>query len=328
MDSSIETQSRQEELLRRSAKNPLLTARDWPYPVNTVFNPGAIRLPNGETLLLIRCEDRRGISHLTAARSKDGISDWRIDLEPTLAPDPISHPESVWGLEDPRVVWVEEMERYVVTYTTFSRGGPAVGMTTTRDFVTFDRRGVIMPPEDKDSALFPRRFDGRWLLIHRPVPTGGRAHIWASWSPDLRHWGDHSILLERRHGAWWDALKVGLAGPPIETPEGWLIMYHGVRTTASGALYRVGLALVDLENPLKVLLRGDEYVMSPETEYEQIGDVGGVVFPCGHTVGDDGDTLNVYYGAADTSVCLATGRISELLNWLKAHGRPGGLPFD
>ena len=184
-------------------------------------------------------------------------------------------------------------------------------MSTTRDFREFDRRGMIMPPEDKDSALFPRRFDGRWLLIHRPVPAAGRAHIWVSWSPDLRHWGDHSILLERRHGAWWDALKVGLAGPPIETAEGWLIMYHGVRTTASGALYRVGLALLDLENPLKVILRGDEYVMGPEEQYEMIGDVGGVVFPCGHTIGDDGDTVHFYYGAADTSVCVASGSLQR-----------------
>jgi predicted GH43/DUF377 family glycosyl hydrolase len=316
------------ELLRRHPGNPLLTARDWPYPVNTVFNPGAIRMPNGETVLLVRCEDRRGISHLTVARSNDGVTDWRIDPEPTLAPDAINYPEGVWGLEDPRIVWVHEMERFVITYTSFSRGGPGVGLSTTRDFREFDRRGLLMSPEDKDAALFPRRFDGRWLLIHRPVPAVGRAHIWVSWSPDLRHWGDHSILLERRHGAWWDALKVGLSGPPIETPEGWLMMYHGVRTTASGALYRIGLALLDLENPLKVVLRGDEYIMGPEEQYEMIGDVGGVVFPCGHTIADDGDTIHFYYGAADTSVCRASGSLTEMLTWLKAHGRPGGIPYD
>jgi len=319
---------RRAELFQRCRQNPILTAEEWPYSVNSAFNPAATKLPTGETLLLVRVEDRRGISHLTAARSDDGVSDWRIDPEPTLAPDPVNHPEEIWGIEDPRVVWVEELERYVLTYTSFSRGGPCVSMAMTQNFETFERKGVIMPPEDKDAALLPRRFNGRWGLIHRPVPSAGRANIWLSWSPDLRHWGDHTILLERRRGGWWDSQKVGLAGPPIETEEGWLILYHGVRLTASGSLYRVGVALLDLEDPRRVILRGDEWIFGPIEPYERVGDVDGVVFPCGHTVGEDGDTLNLYYGAADTSVCLAHASIRELLTWLKSHGRPGGLAHD
>jgi len=318
----------QSEFFRRCERNPILTAEHWPYCVNTVFNPGAVRLPNGETLLLVRVEGRSGLSHLTVARSFDGVTDWRIDSSPTLRPDPLNFPEEIWGIEDPRIVWVDELERYVITYTAFSRGGPCVSMAMTRDFHEFERKGVIMPPEDKDAALFPRRFNGRWALIHRPVPSAGRAHIWISWSPDLKHWADHSILLESRRGGWWDSHKVGLACPPIETSEGWLILYHGVKQTVSGSLYRVGLALLDLENPQKVILRSDEWVLGPTEPYERVGDVGGVVFPCGHTLGEDGDTLHLYYGAADTSVCLATAKISQLIDWLKRHGRPTGLAVD
>ena len=138
-----------------------------------------------------------------------------------------------------------------------------------------------MPPEDKDAALFPRRFDGRWAMIHRPSPLRGGAHMWLSYSPDLRHWGDHKLLIEARDGAWWDAGKIGLGPPPLETPQGWLVMYHGVRVTSDGPIYRVGLALLDLEDPGKLLHRTDTWVFGPEAPYEITGDVGRVVFPCG-----------------------------------------------
>jgi predicted GH43/DUF377 family glycosyl hydrolase len=126
--------------------------------------------------------------------------------------------------------------------------------------------------------------------------------------------------MEARWGAWWDANKIGLSPPPIETPEGWLVIYHGVRNTAAGSLYRVGLALFDLNNPAKCLKRGDEWVFAPEEDYERFGDVGYVVFPCGHTLGSDGDTLHIYYGAADSSIGLATSSVRSLLGWLKTHG--------
>jgi predicted GH43/DUF377 family glycosyl hydrolase len=315
-------------LFTRHEKNPILTAADWPYPINSVFNAGAARLPSGETLLLCRVEDRRGISHLTAARSQDGVSGWVIDPEPTLLPDPAHYPEEIWGIEDPRITWVPELKLYAVTYTSYSRGGPGVSLALTPDFRRFERYGVVMPPEDKDAALLPRRFGGHWIMLHRPVPASGGAHIWISVSPDLRHWGSHRILIEARRGAWWDAGKIGLAPPPIETPQGWLVIYHGVRHTAAGCLYRLGLALLDRDDPTRCLLRGDEWVFGPETAYERIGDVEHVVFPCGYTLGADGDTLNLYYGAADTSLALATGSVSQLLAWLRANGHPGGLARD
>ncbi len=309
-------------LLRRHPKNPILSATDWSYPMNTVFNAGATLLADGSTLLLCRVEDRRGHSHLCAARSANGINGWEIDPQPTLMPDPENYPEEIWGIEDPRITYLPDLDRYAVTYTSFSRGGPGVSLALTEDFRSFERVGDISPPWDKDAALLPRRFDGLWKLIHRPTTTGHGAHIWIASSPDLRHWGDHRLILEARKGSWWDANKIGLSPPPIETERGWLVLYHGVRVTAAGSIYRLGIALFDLENPAKCLLRGDEWIFSPEEAYELSGDVDDVVFPCGYTIQPDGDTLYLYYGAADTTLALATGSIRGMLNWLEEHGRP------
>nr|AQQ75139.1 hypothetical protein [uncultured bacterium] len=310
-------------LFHRYENNPILTVNDWPYPANSVFNAGATLLPDGETLLLARVEDRRGISHLTAARSRDGITNWRIDPQPTLAHDPENYPEELWGVEDPRITWIPELNRYAITYASYSTSGPLVSLAMTEDFRKFERKGVIMPPEDKDAALLPRRFNGRWALIHRPVSgfPGSRANIWISYSPDLKHWGDHSVMLEARRGAWWDANKIGLSPQPIETSEGWLVIYHGVRTTPAGCLYRLGLALFDLEDPAKLIRRGDEWVFGPHAPYERVGDVGDVVFPCGVTHDPATGALRLYYGAADTSIALATGNVNEMLDWLKSSRR-------
>lgn len=306
------------ELFTRYPGNPIMRATDLPYKANSVFNAGAT-LIDGETLLLMRVEDRRGISHLTVARSLDGITNWRIDAGPTLSPSPQTHPEEVWGIEDPRITYIEEQNLWVVAYTAYSKGGPLVSLATTRDFRSFERKGAVMPPEDKDAALFPVRFGGRWAMLHRPVPAfpGVGAHIWISFSPDMKHWGDHQIIVTARRGSWWDANKIGLSPPPLRTEEGWLILYHGVRTTAGGCLYRLGLALLDLEDPTKLLARSSEWVFAPEEDYEIVGDVDKVVFPCGWVA--EGDELRLYYGGADKCLALATARISELLDWLKVH---------
>ncbi len=309
-----------EVLFQRHPQNPILTAADWPYPANSVFNPAAVRLPDGTTLLLCRVEDRRGHSHLCVARSENGVDQWRIEPQPALMPEPEHYPEEIWGVEDPRITYVPELEQYAVAYTSYSVAGPAVSLALTEDFRRFERCGVIMPPEDKDAALLPRRIGGRWALIHRPSTNIG-AHIWISYSPDLRHWGNHRLILEARRGAWWDANKIGLACPPIETAEGWLMIYHGVRQTAAGCIYRLGLALFDLEDPERCILRGDKWIFGPEALYEREGDVDNVVFPCGYTIAPDGDTVYLYYGAADSCIALATGSVRNLLEWLKQHGQ-------
>lgn len=312
-----------EELLIRDSANPILTAEMWPFQVNAVFNPGVARLADGGTLLLCRVEDHRGHSQFSAARSSDGRASWQIDAAPTLSPEPDVHPEEVWGIEDPRITYVEELQKYAVVYVAYSRGGPCVSMAFTTDFHTFERLGVIMPPADKDAALLPRRIGGNWAMLHRPTGVAD-AHIWISYSPDLRHWGSHHIALQARRGGWWDANKVGLSCPPIETPEGWLVIYHGVRITAAGCLYRLGLALLNAEAPENCILRGDSWFFGPHEPYERHGDVDNVVFPCGFTVDADGDGLNIYYGAADTCIALARTRVSALMQWLHAHGQPPG----
>lgn len=311
--------SERKSLFRRHVDNPILSARDWPYPIHSVFNAGATRLSDGTTLLLCRVEDHRGLSHLCAARSANGIDGWEIDPKPTLSPEPDAYPEELWGIEDPRITFVEELGKYAIAYTAFSRSGPGVALALTEDFRSFERCGLAMQPDDKDAALLPRRIDGNFALLHRPMADTG-AHVWISYSPDLRNWGGHKLVLAARKGGFWDANKVGLSPPLIETSRGWLMIYHGVRITASGSLYRLGLALFDLERPEHCLLRGDPWVFGPEARYEREGDVANVVFPCGYTLGPDGRSLNLYYGAADTALALAQADVSELLAWLDANG--------
>ena len=307
------------ELFRRHEFNPILSSADWPYPINKVFNPGATLLRDGTTLLLCRVEDRRGHSHFGVARSANGINNWQVDPKPTLMADPDKFPEEMWGIEDPRITYVPELSTYAVVYTAFTRDGPGVALALTEDFQQFERYGLIMSPEDKDAALLPHRIDGHWALIHRPV-SGPRAHIWISYSPDLRHWGSHKLMMEARRGGWWDANKIGLSPPLLETPQGWLMIYHGVRQTAAGSIYRLGLALFDLKQPELCLKRGDEWVFGPQEPYEIRGDVDNVVFPCGYTIAPDGDTIHLYYGAADSCIGLATGSVCALLAWLEEHG--------
>jgi beta-1,2-mannobiose phosphorylase / 1,2-beta-oligomannan phosphorylase len=309
-------------LLRQHPANPIPASKDWPYAINSVFNAGATLLADGSTLLLCRVEDRRGLSHLCAARSLNGVDGWKIDPRPTLMPYPDEYPEEVWGIEDPRITFLPELQQYAVAYTSYSKGGPGVSLALTKDFRTFERYGVIMPPDDKDAALLPYRIEGLWALVHRPMTPLG-AHIWISYSPDLRHWGGHRIMMKARKGAWWDANKIGLSSPPIETDRGWLTLYHGVKQTASGSIYRIGLSLFDSLKPYVCLLRGDSWIFGPEAPYERTGDVHDVVFPCGHTVSSDGDTINIYYGAADSCIALAQASVRGLLQRLDDSGKAG-----
>jgi predicted GH43/DUF377 family glycosyl hydrolase len=308
-------------LFERSPRNPILTVEDLPYPANAIFNPGAAQV-GAESLLLVRVEDLRGISQLHVARSVDGVTDWRFDPAPLLASEPDRHPEEIWGCEDPRLTWLLERAEWAITYTAYSRLGPLVSLATTTDFRSVRRLGPVMPPEDKDAALFSRRLAGRWAMIHRPTPLRGGAHMWISYSPDLRHWGDHGLLMEARDGAWWDAGKIGLGPPPIETPDGWLVLYHGAHLTAGGPIYRVGFALLDLEDPTIVLRRSNGWAFGPREPYERDGDVDHVVFPCGWIVDELRDEIRMYYGAADTRIGLATARLSAVLDYVRACPRP------
>jgi predicted GH43/DUF377 family glycosyl hydrolase len=302
------------ELFDRHSSNPILTAGDWPYTANAVFNPAAA-LVDGETVLLARVEDRRGISHLTVARSANGVDGWSIAPEPLLAPaDGVASEE--WGFEDPRVVWVDELSRWVITCTAYGPAGPAVFLATTEDFRTVERHGIVRQPEDKNAALLPQRIDGRWLLLHRPKTEfgGARGEILLSRSADLVSWSAPEQVLQPRDGAWWDSLRIGIGPPPLRTEHGWLLVYHGVKETVAGGIYRVGLALLDLEEPTRVLRRLPGWILAPLEAYERTGDVPNVVFPCGLLHDPDSDEIRLYYGAADSSICLATARLRDLLD--------------
>ncbi len=273
-----------------------------------------------KVVLLARAEDRRGFSHLAKAVSENGIVNWMIDLQPTFEADPQNYPEEAWGIEDPRITRLDELDKWAITYTAFSESGPMVSLAMTKDFNEFERFGSILPPEDKDAALFPRKIGGRWMLIHRPMAACAKpgTHIWASSSDDLKNWSDPKILIPARAGAWWDANKVGLSAQPLETPNGWLILYHGVRQTAAGSIYRLGLALLDLEDPFKILRRSDEWIFGPHELYEKEGDVGGAVFPCGWILDASTGKVRMYYGAADSCIALATANLSELLDFIES----------
>ena len=301
------------ELFTRHHANPILTAADWPYEVNTVFNPGVANVDD-ETLLLVRVEDRTGISHLVVATSADGVTDWQIDPKRAMMPELDSEAER-FGIEDPRITRVGE--EWLIVYTGYSTSGPLVCLAATRDFRDFERRGVILPPEDKDAGIFTEPVGEHFIMIHRPVTQhGGHADIWIAKSPDLVHWAAQGILIPVGAGGAWNAYKVGLGPPPLKTAAGWLIAYHGLKITSSGAIYRIGLALLDLERPEVVLARTRDWVFGPEAPYERVGDVGNVVFPCGWLLDDDGDTIRMYYGAADTSIGLATASLAALLDLL------------
>jgi predicted GH43/DUF377 family glycosyl hydrolase len=301
------------ELLHRHAANPILTAEQWPYTVNAVLNAAAAPV-DGSTVLLVRVEDRRGISHLTVARSKNGLDEWAVEPEPLLAPDEDVASEQ-WGFEDPRVVWVEELGRFVITCTAYGPAGPAVYLATTEDFTTVERHGVIRHPEDKNAALLPHRVDGKWLLLHRPKTEfgGARGEILLSRSADLDSWSTPEQVMQPRTGAWWDSLRIGIGPPPLRTEHGWLLLYHGVKSTVGGDIYRVGLALLDLDEPTRVLRRLPSWVLAPQADYERTGDVPNVVFPCGLIHDTATGEVRLYYGAADSSICLATAQLDELL---------------
>lgn len=303
------------ELFTRSPSNPLLTPQRWPYPINAVMNAGATVVDDA-TVLLCRVEDRRGISHLTAARSHDGVSNWVVDETPLLQAT-AERPEEAWGVEDPRLTRVDELDAWVIAYTAFGPGGPGISLATTRDFRSVERIGVVRVPEDKNGALLPRLVNGQFVLFHRPVTViGAHADIWVSRSADLRTWSSPEPVLDARPGGWWDSARIGMGPPPLETKEGWLVIYHGVRQTVAGALYRAGLALLDLDDPSRVLRRCDEWVFGPRESYELTGDVPGVVFPCGLIHDPKTDDLRLYYGAADTCIGLATSTLTDVLDYL------------
>jgi beta-1,4-mannooligosaccharide/beta-1,4-mannosyl-N-acetylglucosamine phosphorylase len=218
------------------------------------------------------------------------------------------------------LVRVEDRQEYIITCVSFFEGvtgePPGISMIATRDFLDFKRLGQQLMPPNKNASLFPETFKGYFALINRPI-FGGRADIWVSFSMDLNFWGRDRVLIPAR-GRAWDSDRVGLGPPPIKTPDGWLIIYHRARNTASGSIYRVGLALLDLET-LELIYRSRDWVLGPKESYERVGDVDDVVFPCGAVVDKKTNELLAYYGAADSVVALAIADLDDILTYLKEY---------
>jgi len=292
----------------RYAENPILIADDIPYSCNAVFNAGACKCGD-RYVLLLRVEGLDGHSHLTLAFSEDGY-DFKVDERPwiTSSDDPYYKPFEEYGVEDPRITQIGDT--YYITYTAYGPHGPRVAIGKTVDFTAFERIALATEVDNKDAVLFPGQIGGEYVMLDRPSGMGGQVgSIWITYSPDLVHWGRAQVVLSPQAG--WGNSKLGASTPPIKTDRGWLVLYHGVRATAAGRLYRVGAALLDLERPERLLGYTPYFIFGPEETYERTGDVPNVVFPCGHVVEPDG-TLKMYYGAADTCIGMAEAAVEEL----------------
>jgi beta-1,4-mannooligosaccharide/beta-1,4-mannosyl-N-acetylglucosamine phosphorylase len=301
----------------RSSRNPII-ARDAIPRANSIFNSAVVRFGDGFAGVF-RVDDTARVMNLHAGRSSDGIA-WEIDHEPIAfrpADDRVRELQERFDFAyDPRVTWLED--RFYVTWCN-GYHGPTIGIAYTHDFETFHQLDNAFLPFNRNGVLFPRRIGGQYAMLSRPSDGGHTpfGDIYYSQSPDLVHWGRHRHVMAPVP-LTWQSTKIGAGPTPIETPEGWLVLYHGVLTSCNGFVYSMGAALLDLDQPWKVLARARDYLLSPQVPYEQVGDVPNVVFPCAALVDHELDRLSIYYGAADTVVCLAHACLSELLDAVRS----------
>jgi beta-1,4-mannooligosaccharide/beta-1,4-mannosyl-N-acetylglucosamine phosphorylase len=302
-------------VLWRSSRNPIVTRADHPC-ANSIFNSAVVRFGDGFAGVF-RVDDTRRTMNIHAGRSADGI-DWEIEPDPIVfTPEDARVPEiqdRFVHAYDPRLTELEG--RYYLTWCS-GYHGPTIAVGSTQDFQTFHQLENALLPFNRNGVLFPRRIGGRYAMLSRPSDGGHTpfGDVFYSESPDLVHWGRHRHVLAPV--PWtWQATKVGAGPPPIETGEGWLVLYHGVLTSCNGFVYSLGAALLDLEEPWQVVARGSRYLLAPDEPYERVGDVPNVIFPCAALVEDD--RLTVYYGGADTVVCLAHGHLSDVLEFVRS----------
>ncbi len=298
-----------ETLLARHPKNPLIGPADVPGGAASIFNSAAVRFGDGY-VGVFRVEHHNQFSKFHLGRSADGV-DWTIEGPIAIDSDdpdfaPLEH------TYDPRVTVLED--RYWITYANHdSVHGSRIGLAVTDDFETFRQVGNLSPAHNRNCVLFPEKVGGTYARLERPyAPVDTPAEMWYAESPDLIHWGRWRPVMRPMPG--WSEWKVGAGAPPLRTEEGWLIIYHGVHRTADGSVYTMGAALLDLERPWILRARPENYLLAPTELYERVGDVMNVVFPCAAIAEPDGE-LKVYYGAADTTVCLATGQLDALVAW-------------
>ncbi|MHC4547359.1 MAG: glycoside hydrolase family 130 protein [Planctomycetota bacterium] len=304
--------------VERYPENPILTPRDVPYPVATVHNAGATR-HGGRYLLLFRSHLHNGRSVLGLAESEDGYR-FRVRPEPFLVParEGVFGTYEEYGVEDARICTLDE--EHLITYSAYSRHGVRIGLARTRDFESVERVALISQADMRNVVIFPAKFGGRYARLDRP--HGGIApwSIWISYSLDLVHWGDARVVMTPAP-YHWDCSKIGPGATPLRTDRGWMHIYHGVFDTMAGAVYRLGVALHDLEDPARVLGVHDKWILQPEESWELTGYVDNVVFTCGAVPEDDG-TVKIYWGGADKVMCVGTAHLDELADLCLRDGRP------
>jgi len=298
-------------MIRRYANNPILTKADIPYPVETVHNAAVVKHEN-EYIMLFRSHLRTGRSIIGLARSPDGFH-FTADVQPFLIPA-----GDEYSVEDPRVTLLEG--EYLITYSVYSRDGVQIALARTHDFSRVERIGLITEADYRNVVIFPEKFDGLYARLDRPHSEISPWSIWISYSPDLRFWGESKLLM-RPVQYHWDEMKIGPGAPPIKTDQGWLSIYHGVFPTMDGSVYRLGVALHDLRNPAKMIGVADSWILQPEDPWEITGYVHNVVFTCGAVAEPDG-TVKIYWGGADTVMCVGEANVSDLVALCLDHSRP------
>lgn len=303
--------------LWRFSGNPVIDRNGNKYS-NSVFNSAVVPF-NGGFAGVFRCDSMAVSMDLFAGFSEDGIH-WEIEDEPIHL---IHDDAEVIRREyryDARVIKLEG--KYYVNWCN-GYHGPTIGMAWTEDFKTFHQLENAFLPYNRNGVLFPRKIQGNYMMLSRPSDTGHTpfGDIFLSQSPDLTYWGKHRFVMGtiRSDESAWQSTKIGPGPAPIETDEGWLLIYHGVINTANGFVYRMGSAILDLEEPWKVKYRSKFYILGPTEMYEAVGDVPNVVFPCATLTDADTGRIAVYYGCADTVTSIAFTTVDELIEFTKKH---------
>jgi len=295
------------DVVRRWVDNPLITLEDLPVRSSGIWNAGIIRF-DGQYVMLITVETLEGHYCIYQARSRDG-KHFHVHEKPFMTSrregGAFGPYESV-GIRDPRITPLDGT--HYITYVAEGDHGLRLGLARTDDFVTAEPMAFISQVDYKNGILLPRKIRGRYALLDRPHEG---VSIWIRYSDDLVFWGDSTVVMTPR-GGYWDADVIGAAAPPIETERGWLLIYYGEKRTSAGPLVRLGAALLDAEDPARVVARSNIPILSPRERYERMGDVPNVVFSCGALL-EDGGHISVYYGASDSCICLGRAALQEIV---------------
>lgn len=304
-------------IVQRYSKNPVLTKDDVPFQVATVHNAGVVKFKN-KYIMIFRSHLDTGRSILGKAESDNGF-DFKVSSAPFLTPadSGVFREYEEYGVEDPRITYING--EHLITYSAYSRHGVRIALAKTKDFQTVERMALITEADYRNVVIFPEKFNGLYARLDRPHSEISPWAIWISYSPDLIFWGKSKLIM-RPVQYHWDEMKIGPGAPPFKTAKGWLSIYHGVFPTMDGSVYRLGVALHDLNDPSKIISVGDRWILQPEEEYEITGYVHNVIFTCGAVPEDDG-TVKIYWGGADKVMCVGTAVIDDLVNFCLENPR-------